>query len=152
MTGKSNVSGHWTDEQLISYLYGSGPEDHHLQTCDSCKARASFLQGQRRQIDTDFRPDDEVSTDFLAAQRRAIYARVTHSARGWAGIHVRGWASAAATVLILGGGLFIYEQNHSHEVANGDTVTDAQLAQEMSQLSQTVEPEPGAPLQALFDE
>ena len=30
MSVESNVSGHWTDEQLIAHLYGIGPEDRHL--------------------------------------------------------------------------------------------------------------------------
>ena len=29
MSVESNVSGHWTDEQLIAHLYGIGPEDRH---------------------------------------------------------------------------------------------------------------------------
>ncbi len=152
MSVESSMSGHWTDEQLISYLYGIGPEDKHIEECVGCQQRVSALQASRRELEAECAPGDEVSTEFLAAQRRNIYARLSPRSSWWSASQTRSWASAAATVLILGGGLFFYEENHARQTTSRDRVSDVQLAQEMSQISQDVEPEPAAPLQALFDE
>jgi hypothetical protein len=44
-----------------------------------------------------------------------------------------------------------YEQKHQRDLAN-DRVSDAQLAQDVSRMAQDSEPQPTAPLQALFEE
>ncbi len=31
MNIESNLSGHWTDEQLIEHLYGIGPAGKHIE-------------------------------------------------------------------------------------------------------------------------
>jgi len=146
----SSMSGHWTDEQLIAHHYGVGPENDHLARCICCQQRLITLQSNRQELELAHAPADEVSFDFLAAQRRNIYRQLSDHT-SWARVQMRRLASAAATVLILGGGLFVYEQKHRGQIA-GDKVSDVQLAQEMSQLSQSVEPESTAPLQALFTE
>ena len=69
-------SAHWTDEQLIDHLYGVGPADGHLDQCELCRDRLTALEVRRQQVSM----AEPVSDDFLAAQRRAIYARLSEAA------------------------------------------------------------------------
>ncbi len=148
---RSNLSGHWTDEQLIEYLYGVGPEESHLNDCRDCQARLSSMQAKRRSVEFSPASDREVRFDFLAAQRRKIYARLTESAPWWSGLQPRRLASAAAAVLVLGGGVLFYEENHRQQMME-NKVSDAQLAQQVSSMADEAEAQPTAPLQALFEE
>lgn len=150
MSFLSNVSGHWTDEQLIASLYGVGPENNHLDECAQCRERLSALGANRQSIECEVGgSDDDVSFAFLAAQRRKIYARLSETAYSWRRLPVWRWASAAVTVLVLGSGFAIFEQ-HQRESAKNQ-ISDAQLAQEMSRMSQDLEAQPTAPLQGLFE-
>jgi hypothetical protein len=73
------------------------------------------------------------------------------SAQGSAALGgLRRWVSAAATVLVLGGSVFFYEQRQARVTENH--VTDAELAQDVSLMSLDSEPPATAPLQALFEE
>lgn len=64
---------------------------------------------------------------------------------------LRRWISAAASLLIIASGLFVYEHNHPKQAID-NKVTDAQLAQEVSRMAQDSEPALTVPLQALFEE
>ena len=147
----SNVSGHWTDEQLIEYLYGVGPQDGHLAGCRFCQARVSSLHVRRRTMELSASPDREIGFEFLAAQRRKIYAKLTAPTHWWSFLQARRWTSATATLVLLGSGLLLYEENHKQQSIQ-DKVSDAQLAREVSSMAADPEPEPTAPLQALFEE
>ena len=145
---ESKVSGHWTDEQLIAYLYGLESADAHFSACDECQGRVAAMRAQRRAIDA--ASHEQVSFDFLAAQRRTIYARLTNKTPWWSNAQVRRWASAAAAVLVMGGGLLVYQEKQAHRSADS-TVSDAQLAQDVSRMAQDAEPQSTAPLEALFE-
>jgi len=144
----SNVSGHWTDEQLIQHLYGVGPHEGHLEGCRECQDRLSSMRSMRRDREQSTSSDAEVSFEFLAAQRRKIYNRITEPARWWSHLELRRWASVTATLFVLGGGLLFYKENHK-QVNN---ISDAQLAQDVSHMAEDAEPSATAPLQALFEE
>jgi hypothetical protein len=146
---ESKVSGHWTDEDLIAYVYGIGPEGAHLQECAVCRDRLSLLKANRRNVEM-HDDSDHVSFEFLAAQRRQIYAKLD-AARTWSGLQIRRWASLAAALLLLSGGVAVYEQ-HQRETAENMSLSDAQLAQQVSAMAEDSEPQPTAPLQALFVE
>lgn len=143
------MTPHWTDEQLIAHLYGIGPDDRHLGTCADCRARLSRMQLQRQAIDRDSSLDG-VSHDLLAAQRRKIYERIAEPAAWWSRIQLRRWASAAAAVMVLAGGVLLVENNRKPAAPN--TISDAQLAQDVSRMAEDPEPPATAPLQALFEE
>jgi hypothetical protein len=70
---------HWTDDELFARLYDVRPEDDHLAKCVSCARRLNALRGRYEKLRP---PQIEVSAEFLAAQRRAIHARIhtKHSA------------------------------------------------------------------------
>ncbi len=138
---------HWTDEQLIASLYGAGPENEHLRNCAECRERLSALEANRKALERD--AADDVSFAFLAAQRRRIHARLAEPVRPWSGFRVRRWASAVGALLVLGGGFVLIEQ-YRHEQAE-NKISDVQLAQEMSRISQDLEAQPVAPLQVLFE-
>jgi hypothetical protein len=141
----SAQSAHWTDEQLIDHLYGLGPADGHLNQCERCQSRVSAMETRRQQ----FSIEETVSDNFLAAQRRAIYARLSEPRRWWQGQSLRRWATAAAMFGALAGSAVLY-QDHRRELA--ESRADAQLAQDVSQMSVESEPQATAPLKGLFIE
>ena len=142
------MSEHWTDDRLIDRLYGIAPKDAHLESCLECGARLSQMQANRRAVDAALQ--ESVSAEFLAAQRRQIYAKLGER-QGWLGRgQERRWASALAAVLVVGGGLLFYEG--SRQRVSGSKISDAQLAQEVSRMAEDFEPQATAPLQALFEE
>ena len=144
---ESKVSGHWTDDELLAHLYGVGPKDGHLRECSACQMRLSAMEDHREGLER----TQYVSSEFLAAQRRQIYTKIARPVRWWSGVNLRRLASTAATLLVLGGGLMVYEEHHEQQL-NKESVSDAQLAAEVSSMTQDSEPTSTAPLQALFDE
>ena len=151
MSIESKLSGHWTDDELIQHVYGVGPNDGHVDTCPECQGRLAAAQAHRQMLESSSSSEQTISYDFLTAQRRRIYTKLTEPARWRPAIWARRWASAAATLLVLGGSVLVYEQKHRPTVAN-DGISDAQLAQDVSSVALDAEPPPTAPLQALFDE
>jgi hypothetical protein len=151
MKDSLNMSGHWTDEQLIASFYYAGPEDRHLHECTRCRERLAALQANRSLLEHEAGDVHDVDFAFLAAQRRKIYARLAEPVRPWSGLWpVRRWTSAVAMLLVLGGGFVAVEQ-YRHEQAE-NKISDVQLAQEMSGMSQDLEAQPVAPLQGLFEQ
>ena len=145
MNVESNLSGHWTDEQLIEHLYGIGPENKHIDECVECRERLAAMVASRHAIESASAPLEQVPFELLAAQRRAVYSRLSRP------FHIRRWAAAAATVVLLASGVLMYEQNQQ-PAPPPQQVTDAQLADQVSQLAQDSEPAPAAPLEGLFDQ
>jgi hypothetical protein len=140
---------HWSDEQLIEHLYGVGPEDGHIEDCAECRQRLSLMQAHRQSTEEYALREEAVSRDFLMAQRRQIYAKLARPESWFMGGLIRRWAPAAAALLVLSGGALLYEQKH--RPASTDHVSDAELARDVSQMSQDPEAESTAPLQALFN-
>jgi hypothetical protein len=143
------MTAHSTDEQLIAQLYGIGPEDLHLDSCPECQARLSRMRLRREEIESSSRLDD-LSVDLLVAQRRKIYAAVAQPVPWWSYIQLRRWGSALASVAILASGLLLYE--HHRTPAASNSVSDTELAREVSRIAEDPEPPATAPLQALFEE
>ena len=75
------TTGHWTDDQLLQTIYGIGPSDNHLNDCADCNARLVAMQANRENVERAAAFD--VTSDFLAAQRRAIYKKVDQPVRWW---------------------------------------------------------------------
>ena len=153
----SKLSDHWTDEQLIAELYGVGPENDHLPHCRECSHRLAAMQASRNSVDRRHKTDEDVDFEFLAAQRRRIYARLDAPENWWSGLALRRWASAAAAVLVLGIGFAAFQEAHrfpttAQRERQLATLSDEQLAQAVSQIAEDSEPQPAAPLQALFEE
>ncbi len=141
----SAKSEHWTDDQLIDHLYGVGPGDGHIENCAECRARFAIVETRRRQLTL----DEPVSDSLLAAQRRAIYARLEQPRRWWDAWPLGRFAAAAAMFVVLAGSVTFY-QSRQREMA--ESRADAQLAQDVSQMSFESEPAATAPLKGLFVE
>ncbi len=115
--GSSLTDVHWTDEQIIASLYDVGPENGHLDRCPDCNRRRSILVANRRASEMVRAVDEGVSFEFLAAQRRAVYEKLTapsvwKSMLGW-----RRWAPITLTLALLAGGAAIYEERHMQQLA-----------------------------------
>jgi predicted anti-sigma-YlaC factor YlaD len=144
MSIKSAQSGHWTDDQLIDHLYGVGPKDGHLAGCEDCRARFAAMEERRKAA-----VEEAVSDEFLAAQRRAIYARLAERRRWWNDLPLGRLAAAAAMVAVLAGSVSLYE-SRQRELA--EARADVQLAQDVSRMCTESEPPATAPLKGLFIE
>ena len=155
MNQTARNSGHLNDEQLIAALYLSGDGDLHfgnlhLAACKKCSERMTALQAHRLQVESCSVPDPDLSFESLNARRRAIYASLSQPVSVWARLAPIRWVSAVATTLVLGGGLILYQGKHQASDKD-DRISDAQLALEVSQLSQGSEVSPTQPLQELFE-
>ena len=67
---------HFSDEELIDRLYGTGCEDDHTDRCAACGERWRALVERRRGM----LAEPEVPEAVLAAQRHAVLARIDRPA------------------------------------------------------------------------
>lgn len=136
---------HWTDEQITQWLYGLMPDcENHLDHCPGCRERAEAALN-RRTLAT--QPPD-VSWEFLAAQRRAIYQRMEQPRRLM--IHVR-WVASFA-VLILAAVLGLNTWRTSSQTAPLVSPSDARLYSELVDIDQSTEPRAIHAIHSLFEE
>ncbi len=136
---------HWSDEQLIAHVYGVGPEDGHLSGCAECRSRLEPIEARAEDF-LERASATDVPADFLAAQRRTIYARLGGNSGRFA---VRRWAPALAAVALVAG-IAMFEQQRGG--MNTDRISDAELVQQASQLAEDSTPQAVAPIEALFGE
>lgn len=156
MNRRYDPSVHWTDEQLIEYLYGLGQPDAHMEACDSCHNRLTAMQARRNSLDTQANHEADWSAEALAGQRRAIYAKIESRARWLSAVPFRRWAPAACALVALSAGFAAWEnrtapQQQSQAERMRAEVSDEQLAEQVSQIADRAEPDAAAPLQALFE-
>jgi hypothetical protein len=105
--------------------------------------QTDFEHWLRRQ--TQSLPEPEVSSEFLAAQRRSIYRRLDEPHRQWPSLR---WAlSLAMLLLMLAGGLTLERR---HKAAQ--TISDEQLFSDLSAMEQSNEPKAIQPMHELFRE
>lgn len=150
MNIQSIQSGHWTDDELLAYLYGVGPSEPHLDTCADCQFRLAAMRKSRELIEAAAPPSDGVTSDFLAAQRRAIYHRMDQPVRWWTAVSARRWAAGLTTACVLGGSMFLYEQNREMKLEQ-ERASDAKLVQEVASMANDTGTSSMAPLQGLFE-
>jgi hypothetical protein len=94
-------------------------------------------------------PEPEVSSEFLAAQRRSIYRRLDEPRANW--IPIR-WALSLAMVLLMVGGGLTLERRHKPAPAVSSTISDDQLFSDLSAMEQSNEPKAIQPMHGLFQE
>jgi hypothetical protein len=140
----SKLSGHWTDDQLIASLYDVGPEDGHLGGCAKCQSRLSAMRASRQTF-----AHDECDPSLLASQRRRIYARMQSSLTGPGQLSFTRWVAVAAGFAILGGSLAIH-QRHEQQCLVNQLLSDAQLTQDVSNMSGGADEQPAEPIMELF--
>jgi hypothetical protein len=94
-------------------------------------------------------PEPEVSSEFLAAQRRGIYRRLDEPRRNW--IAMRWVLSCAMLLLLVAGGLTL-ERRYTSAPAGSSAMSDEQLFSDLSAMEQTNEPKAIQPIHGLFQE
>jgi len=142
---------HLNDQELLDLLYGLAEPGDHLKSCMDCSTRWGEMRTRKAELSA----APEVSTDFLAAQRRAIYARLGERPRS----NYR-WAPAvAAAGLIVGAFLVNRPADVSMPavpvhvaVPAASEVSDAQLFAEVYSMRDSTESRAAAPIRALFEE
>ena len=144
------TSNHLSDDELISALYLADDQDPHLAVCQLCSHRLQALQQHRLQIEAVALPDPNLSFESMATRRRAIYAFLTQPASLWSHLTAPRWITAAVTAVALSGGLIVYQHSQAGSPVE-DHISDAQLAQEVSQISQGPEAPSTQPSQELFE-
>jgi hypothetical protein len=144
-------STHLNDQELLDRLYGLAEPGDHLTSCSDCSTRWEEMRARKTQLSA----APEVSTDFLAAQRRAIYTRLGERPRS----NYR-WASAVAAAGLIVGVFFVNRPViapppavavHATPSAASDA-SDAQLFAEVYSMRDSTESRAAAPIRALFEE
>jgi hypothetical protein len=90
-------------------------------------------------------PEPDVSTEFLAAQRRSIYRRLGEPNHRW--IPMRWALSLAMLLLMVAGGLTLQRRHKS-----APPISDEQLFSDLSAMEQSNEPKAIQPMHGLFQE
>ena len=133
--------GHLTNEQLIDQLYAVS-DTPHVENCAECRLRLGRLQERRAELAA----PAPVSSEFLAAHRRRIYARLGEPAPSR-----MKWAPAAlAAACLLVAGMFVYRPMSAPPVRTD--VADAQLFSDVYSMEESTEPIAAAPIHALFED
>jgi hypothetical protein len=140
------MSEHLSKDEMIQRLYGLDAGADHLADCPECVSQVQALEARKAEL----APSEEIPSDLLAAQRRAVYSRMgerPHSSHTW--------VPALATAALLALGVYVY-QPASHRPAAKVVpapqmeVGDAQLFSEAVSIEQTAEPRALAPIHGLF--
>ena len=149
----NDLSPHLSNDELLDRMYlGECPP--HLEECAECAARLQALERRRTEVgSTAAAAESGISSEVLAAQRRAIYARLDQPVS----VHAR-WAPAAlAAVFLLVMGVFLVRPHPQyHQVRPPDPVVAADLSNEklfsdLYSMEQSLEPQAAAPIHALFE-
>ena len=132
---------HWTEIDFQNWLYGLKAEDQHAAECAECRAELERLRVKRQAVTE----EPEVSSDFLAAQRRSIYHRLEEGPpRNWVAWR---WVLSTAMLLAIVFGLTVPRW---HKTA--PAISDDQLFRDLSAMEQSAEPKAIAPMHDLFEQ
>jgi len=134
------MKNHLTTDELVERLYGVGG-DSHLDECAECSAKFREI-GERRAMAAEPRA---VSYEFLAAQRRNIYARMGERPQArmkWIPALV-----AAGCLVVVG----VLTPRRPAQVAKPE-VADTQLWSDVYSIEQSMEPIAAQPIDALFEQ
>jgi hypothetical protein len=135
---------HWTENDFTEWLYGLKSDSAHLRHCAECSGIAGSLE--RRKAEATRAP--EVSSDVLAAQRRAIYARMDNPRRHWAQSR---WSLSLAMLVLLVVASFglLRRQTSTAPLVNP---ADAKLFSDLASIDQSSEPAAIKPIESLFEQ
>ncbi len=135
---------HWTENDFQHWLYGLKDPDQHLDECPACQAQIERLKLKRERITASSALSEEVSPEFLAAQRRAIYQRLEQPLHHPFALR---WVLSAAMLLLMIAGI-TFQQLHKTPPA----ISDEQLFRDLSSIEQSAEPKAIQPIHNLFEE
>ena len=157
------MNRHLSHDELLSRFYGLGPklgaenvkeddpQKQHLRVCVDCAERLAAFE--RNRAASAALP--AVSKEFLAGQRRRIYARLEEAPR----MSLR-WAPALAAMFLLTVGLMwqIPRLAQSPPATSGgpgvavEATDEEQVLRDIYSMEQSLEPRAGAPIHALFEQ
>ncbi len=132
--------GHWSDDDLVSRLYGTGPDDAHLTECPDCAQRWQRLIEKREWI---LEPPN-VPEAFLASQRREVQRRLERPGKSFRWLSL---AAAGATAGVVTLAVLLYRP----APAPAPESADRELYSEVYSLVQSDAPEAVEPIRALFE-
>jgi hypothetical protein len=135
------MKNHFTTEELVQRLYGVGDGDAHLGECEECSDRLRKLGGLKAMAAEPV----PASTDFLAAQRRNIYARMGEKPQ----VRMKWIPALAAAACLLAVGVIA---RHPAEQAAKPEIVDPQLFADVYSMEQSMEPLAAKPIDALFEQ
>lgn len=149
MTTRTN---HWTDEDLLSRLYGTDPAPHlelsHFDNCPDCAARWTRLTTARGCV-LSAASAAPCRDEALRAQRLAVWNRIEHPAR----TRILRTVPAAATCFVL---LLAVALNHPApqpvHTQIATAVSDEQLFTDIASVVNADSPRAVEPLRGLFHE
>jgi hypothetical protein len=135
---------HWTEQDFIYHFYGIGPDAAHLDGCAECRARWDAWSARRSAVV----PEQHVSPEFLAEQRRSIHRRLESDPRRRRAL-VPSFAATFAILLAL-----ILLRPETEEPFNPLLISaaDSQLFAEIYEMEESSEPHAVLAMQALFEE
>jgi hypothetical protein len=133
---------HWSDDELLSRLYGVGPENSHLEECAECGERWRRLLAARERV----LESPGVPETFLAAQRRAIYERLEHRAETARGFSLTPGLAVAVMILLA---LLVAGPRPKEQPRLASS--DAQFFSEIYSVVQSTEPAAIEPIRGLFE-
>jgi predicted anti-sigma-YlaC factor YlaD len=134
------MNKHLTTDELVDRLYGVGSGDH-LHECEECSERFQQLR-ERREMAAEVAP---ASYEFLAAQRRNVYARMGEKPQA----RMKWVPALAAAACLLAAVSFVHRPET--QAAKQDIV-DPQLFADVYSMEQSMEPLAAKPMDALFDQ
>ena len=138
------MNKHLTSDELVDRLYGVGADDH-LDHCRDCTGRFLELR-KRREVAAEPVP---ASYEFLAAQRRGIYARMGQQPQA----RMKWVPALAACLCLVAVGVVTRHQEIRQETQTAKTETvDPQLFSDVYSMEQSAEPLAAKPIHALFDQ
>jgi len=132
---------HLTIDELVDRLYGIGAASGHLDECGECSQKFQELREVREMA----AEPAAASYEFLAAQRRNIYARMGEKPQ----VRMKWVPALAAAACLLAAGVFM---NHPQAQVAKPEVVDPQLFADVYSMEQSMEPLAAKPIHALFDQ
>jgi predicted anti-sigma-YlaC factor YlaD len=140
MYEEHKMKKHLTTDELVDRFYGLEAEGH-LEECEECAERFRQLGEQRAMAAEAI----GASHEFLAAQRRNIYARMGEKPQG----RMKWVPAVAAAVCLLA--VSILSHRPVAQVAKPE-VADAQLFSDVYSMEQSMEPIAAKPIHAIFED
>lgn len=136
---------HLKTDELIDRLYGleSVSTGEHLDRCADCRSRWNEML----QVKAELASPPTASNEFLAAQRRNIYARLGEERKTR-----MAWAPALAAAALLAIGVAVYRPAPAPVHLAVPDAADAQLFADVYSMEQAMEPSVAAPIHTMFEE
>ena len=135
---------HLSTDELVNLVYGV-ETSAHLDDCRECADRLEKLR-DKRAMAAETAP---VAGEFLAAQRRNIYARMGERPQA----RMKWLPALAAAACAIAVGVFSYHPPEAAkpEAAETHLAVDAQLFSDVYSMEQSMEPIAAQPIHALFE-